>query len=78
MAQRFPVKTREQVAAEYGATVPTLKRWLQRRGIELPRNELLYPGLQARIYEALGYPQGIRRLPAWEDRSGERRHPDDL
>jgi len=50
------VKTRQQVAAEYGVHVSTLLRWLDRREIRLPSG-MIYPRDLQRIYAALGNPQ---------------------
>jgi len=50
------VKTRQQIAVEYGVCVPTLKRWLKKRNVPIPTG-LLFPKDQQRIYAALGKPK---------------------
>ena len=48
-------KTRLQIAAEYGVSTRTLRRWLLRYQVSLPPG-LLCPKEQAHIYQALGKP----------------------
>ena len=48
-------KTRRQIAAEYGITARTLRRWLKKYNINLP-NRLLCPKEQAIIYSYFGDP----------------------
>lgn len=50
-----PVKTREQIATEYGISRRTLYNWLKKEGIELKRR-LIMPKEQKRIYATLGFP----------------------
>ncbi len=49
------VKTRAEIASEYGITVKTLKHSLKNKGIILPTG-CLFPYDCQRIYEALGPP----------------------
>lgn len=50
------VKTRQQIAIEYGISPRTLRRWLKINKINLP-NRLLCPYEQEIIYEKFGYPK---------------------
>jgi hypothetical protein len=52
-------KTREEVAAEYGICVKTLKRWLKKANIILPSG-LVNPSYLRIIYEAFGAPKKMR------------------
>ena len=52
---KFQVKTRQQIAHEYGISARTLRRWLQKTDIKLP-NRLLGPKEQRLIYEEFGNP----------------------
>jgi len=49
------VKTRQQIAQEYGISTRTLRRWLLKSEINLPKR-LLGPKEQAIIYEKFGNP----------------------
>ncbi len=49
------VKTRQEIASEYGITVKTLKHSLKNKGIILPQG-CVFPNDCQRIYEALGPP----------------------
>ena len=49
------VKTRQQLAAEYGLHRNTFMRRLKKSGVHLPPG-LIYPKHQEKIYEALGAP----------------------
>ena len=49
------VKTRQQIAQEYGISTRTLRRWLLKSDIKLP-NRLLGPKEQIMIYEKFGDP----------------------
>jgi len=49
------VKTREEVAKEYGISRRTFYNWLQREGIKLT-NRLITPKEQQKIYEKFGRP----------------------
>ena len=51
----YPPKTRAQIAAEYGVSTRTLRRWLQRHEVPVSSG-LLCPKDQARIHQALGKP----------------------
>jgi len=50
------VKTREQVAEEYGITAKTLKKWIKNSGMELPSG-LINPAWQERIYQHFRHPK---------------------
>ena len=52
------VKTRQQIAIEYGISPRTLKRKLQKLGIFLPSG-LIFPEEQTLIYQKLGKPDKI-------------------
>jgi hypothetical protein len=58
MLSPFSVKTRQQVAAEYGVSTPTLNRWLKYRNVQLP-SRLLFPKDLEKIYHALGKPEPL-------------------
>lgn len=60
MLAPFPVKTRQQVAAEYGVSPPTLKRWLKQRNVLLPPR-LLFPKDLEKIYRTLGKPDTLNQ-----------------
>ena len=49
------VKTRQQIAIEYGISPRTLSRWLKQNKIDLP-NRLLGPKEQNIIYNKFGCP----------------------
>jgi DNA invertase Pin-like site-specific DNA recombinase len=49
------VKTRAQIADEYGISVRTLYRWLKKHHIEVPSG-VLKPVHQILIYQAFGAP----------------------
>ncbi len=51
----YKVKTRQQVADEYGVSTKTLSRWIKRRNLAI-ENGLLTPAMQKMLYEALGLP----------------------
>ncbi|MEM9918268.1 MAG: helix-turn-helix domain-containing protein [Bacteroidota bacterium] len=51
----FKVKTRQQIADEYGISPRTLRRWLKKYNIELP-NRLISPKDQQVIYDLFGNP----------------------
>jgi len=55
----FNVKTRRQLANEFGMHVNTLMRKLKREGVELPKG-LVCPKEQRRIYELFGNPEHIQ------------------
>ncbi|MFM2267611.1 MAG: hypothetical protein RL757_1052, partial [Bacteroidota bacterium] len=52
------VKTRQQIATEYGICVKTLKKWLKKHDLTIPAG-LVTPRDQTRIYEILGYPPNM-------------------
>ena len=49
------VKTRQQIANEYGISTRTLRRWLTQNDITLP-SRLLGPKEQELIYQTFGRP----------------------
>ena len=49
-----PVKTRSQLAAEYGVSVRTLHRWIDKYNIPVPAYDQLLPAHQDLIHDALG------------------------
>ena len=53
------IKTRQMVADEYGTTVKTLIRKLEKAGIILPPGNI-FPDTCKTIYYTLGIPAGIR------------------
>lgn len=52
------VKTRQEVAQEYGISRRTFYNWLQREGIKLT-NRLITPKEQQEIYDKLGRPSKL-------------------
>ena len=50
------VKTRQQIANEYGISPRTLRRWLKNQKIQLP-NRLICPKEQLIIYQCFGQPE---------------------
>lgn len=48
-------KTRQELAEQYGICTKTLKKWLEKENIFLPRG-LISPKNQLVIYEKLGFP----------------------
>jgi hypothetical protein len=56
------VKTKQQMAEEYGVSRKTFRRLLQKRQIRIDRG-LIYPKDQESIYRKLGYPESIRKDP---------------
>ncbi|MFN7117934.1 MAG: helix-turn-helix domain-containing protein [Saprospiraceae bacterium] len=50
------VKTRQQIADEYGISRKTLSRWLKKAGIHLD-GYLIAPKEQALIYQTFGDPR---------------------
>jgi hypothetical protein len=55
------VKTKQQMADEYGICIKTFDRLLRKKHIELDRG-LIYPKDQLRIYNELGFPESIQKL----------------
>jgi hypothetical protein len=53
------VKTRQEVAEEYGTSVKTLTRRLSKEGIELPQGDL-FPNTLKIIYYTFGKPAGLK------------------
>jgi len=56
------VKTKQQMAEEYGVSRKTFQRLLQKRQIMIARG-LIYPKDQEFIYRQLGYPDSIQKFP---------------
>lgn len=54
------VKTRQEIAEEYGISRRTFQRWLKKQNIELPAG-LLTPREQEIIYQNFGYPHRMNR-----------------
>lgn len=52
------IKTRKQIALEYGISERTLRRYLKKLEIEIPSGNLT-PKSQKIIYENLGYPKSL-------------------
>ena len=58
---KIEIKTRQQIAEEYGwKSVQTLRTKLRQYEIELP-NGSITPKWQKIIYDCLGYPSGISK-----------------
>jgi len=55
------VKTKQQMAHEYGVSTKTFHKLLQKRQIILDRG-LIYPKDQENIYNELGLPESIQRF----------------
>ena len=55
------VKTKQQMADEYGVCRKTFHRLLQKRQIVLDRG-LIYPKDQEHIYRELGLPESAQRI----------------
>lgn len=51
------IKTRQQIASEYGVCRKTLRKWMAITGYTFPRHLTL--SWQKLIYEEFGYPLGI-------------------
>jgi len=51
------IKTREQIAREYGICRKTLRKWMSNTGYVFPRH--LTPSWQKLIYEEFDYPFSI-------------------
>ena len=49
------VKTRQEIAQEFGISRRTFQRWLKKHNIVLPSG-LVTPKVQAQIYEKFGFP----------------------
>lgn len=49
------VKTRKQIAIEYGISTKTLWRWLKRENIQIPKGNIT-PKYQKIIYDTFGKP----------------------
>ncbi len=50
------VKTRKELAAEYGISVKTLNKRIKEAGLEIPTHKLLFPNKLKLIYYTLGIP----------------------
>lgn len=55
------LRFRNQIAAEYGFDRKTMYNRLTKHGIDIPRG-LVSPADQKRIYECLGYPEGVDEM----------------
>jgi hypothetical protein len=53
------IKTRKEIAAEYGTTVKTMKRRLLKKGMVLQSGSL-FPNDYKKIYIALGFPSKLQ------------------
>ena len=51
------IKTREQIALEYGVCRKTLRKWMSTTGYGFPRHLTL--AWQKLIYEEFGYPEDV-------------------
>lgn len=58
--EKVIVKTRQQIADEYGIDRKTLYRWLKAAGIQLG-GRLVTPAEQELIYQIFGKPQSLRK-----------------
>jgi hypothetical protein len=56
------VKTKQQMADEYGICIKTFSRLLKLKRIKLDRG-LICPKDQQLIYEELGFPKSTQKLP---------------
>ena len=56
------VKTKQQMADEYGVCRKTFNKLLNRKQIKLDRG-LIYPKEQFIIYKKLGIPNSIQKIP---------------
>ncbi len=59
------IKTRKEVAIEYGTTAKTLVRKLLKKGVVLPSGDI-FPNTLKTIYYALGVPAALKRKPKIE------------
>ena len=55
-------KTRQEVANEFGISVRTLYRWIEKAKIELPGG-LIDPTHLTIIYQRFGYPEKRKKQP---------------
>ncbi len=53
---KYAIKTRKQMADEFGVSERTFRRYLKKYSIELPSGNIL-PKYQRLIYDTLGNPQ---------------------
>ncbi|MFN8239410.1 MAG: hypothetical protein U0X39_01505 [Bacteroidales bacterium] len=60
--QNGGVKTKQQMADEYGVCRKTFNKLLQRKNIKLDKG-LIYPKEQMQIYSELGEPGHFRKFP---------------
>lgn len=59
---KIPLKTRQEMANELNYTdIKTFMRHLVRERVVLPTYVLLTPRYQKRVYEVLGYPEGVEK-----------------
>lgn len=59
------VKTKQQMADEYGVCRKTFNKLLQKKQIRLDRG-LIFPKDQINIYSELGPPNGIEKFPIFQ------------
>lgn len=62
------VKTKQQMADEYGVCRKTFNKLLQKKQIRLDRG-LIFPKDQINIYSKLGPPKGIEKFPIFQKNS---------
>jgi hypothetical protein len=58
------VKTKQQMADEYGVCRKTFNKLLNRKQIKLDKG-LIYPKEQVIIYKKLGIPNNIQKVPSF-------------
>lgn len=51
------VKTRKEIADQYGVDVKTLIKWCEKEGVQLEKRSRLLPKVVKEIYERLGSPE---------------------
>jgi hypothetical protein len=56
---KLTVKTRQQLATEYGTSVRTFIRKLRENGLELPHGNI-FPKTIREVYYKLGIPAGLK------------------
>lgn len=54
--QGFKAMTRSQLAAWYGVSPFTFRRWIKRAGLEIGARNMLTPKQVAEVIEKLGWP----------------------
>ncbi len=60
--QKTGVKTRKQIADEYGISPKILSRWLKKQNIKLTTG-LITPKEQENIYNIFGKPKNVPKSP---------------